>query len=34
MKLFTFVNGDKMHEKRMKERVTKEVKSKVEELKA
>ena len=34
MKLFAQVCGNKMHERRMKERITLEVKAKVEEMKA
>jgi hypothetical protein len=34
MKLFAQVCGNKMHERRMKERITLEVKSKVQEMQA
>ena len=34
MKLFAQVCGNRMHERRMRERITLEVKSKVEEMKA
>ena len=34
MKLFAQVCGNKMHERRMRERITLEVKAKVEEMKA